>query len=140
QGERLPPPEVNFRLRDRNWMRLSYSALSAEPLISLSDAKKVPASEDPYERFIFHLLPKGVRTGNLIHALLEKVDFSRPAQWDRVIRRILQRFVPERMADWETPVLQMLHHVMQAQIRHPQGDFSLGSVTSDSCVHELEFD
>jgi hypothetical protein len=61
---------------------------------ALSAGSESAASKNAYDQFIFYQLRKGAFTGNLIHYLLEHIDFTQPASWSFTINKALQRMSP----------------------------------------------
>src|SRR5690606_32149121 len=89
----------NFKLKEENWRKLSYSFL----------ARKSPYVQKPsahtdlkdYEYFIFKQLIRGNITGNLIHHILENIDFSTEQYWHKHVHAALARFMPKQLDNYK---------------------------------------
>jgi exodeoxyribonuclease V beta subunit len=118
---------------------LSYSYLSGTAMHTpLAPAREV--MEDPYEGFIFRELPKGVKTGNMIHELLEWIDFTDDKHWEKVIRRTFAKHYPSKMdnPEWRQHLKTLLTHIVQVQLQ-TSNPFSLDAISRTDRVNELDF-
>ena len=88
--------------------------------------------------------PRGPGAGDTLHAILEKIDFSDPSEWSRIIRNGLLAY-PQTLADTlpaqqlarqEKMVHQMLVHLTQTELT---SQVHLTDVTRDRSLAELEF-
>lgn len=124
-------------LRDQHWQRTSYSKLTVphDPVPRV----QTMTGPDPYDQFIFHTVRKGAQSGNLLHDLLERIDFSNAAKWPVVFKRVLKNYpgtgVKEEMDDL---VYKLLDQVTGTEL--PGGGFSLNTVTRNNRLSEFEFD
>jgi len=119
--------------------KVSYSSLSGG-----GHAVPPPLSETPYadayDAFVFHELPRGATVGNMIHEILERIDFTDNRKWEEIIDRILTRYYPRKRADanWKTQLLALLQHLVQVKL--PGGnEFSLSDISIQDRVNELDF-
>ena len=136
--ERKEMNSVDFRLRQNSWMRLSYSRLAAQSETTIKE--RFLKKEEDYDYFIFQQLPKGIKTGNLLHFIFENLDFSDNHKWEFVVQKAIKRYAISDPEYFERRILEMLHQIFQAQIPNEKGNFQLSSVNSKLCLHELEFD
>jgi len=139
------------RALDRTWRTASFSALaSTRPTLSHAaaegrdlDEADAPAESEPATGpvadappVILHDFPRGARAGNLVHAIFEQVDFTRPDTVGPLVRGLLPRFgYDPRWAD-------VLERAVVATLATPldaaQGP-RLGDVATDHRMVELEF-
>ena len=135
---------------DAPWRVSSFSGLAASGGRSSHKAEEgldhdaVGATDDDTGRTAaptirLHDLPKGARTGELLHAILEKIDFRRtdPDQLGLRVRTELDDYLFD--AKWEAPIRLALEEVLATPI--PAGDttFRLADVASGQRLDELQF-
>lgn len=131
-----------FHLLQPHWRKMSYSFLNPEH--SLPSIPYTLSYNDPYDQFIFKELKKGAHTGNLLHFIFERIDFTDKAYWETVVRQALKRlsstsddekvknlvYLLETITDVDLPVTKNTH---KTQLR-------LGEVKREQRLNELEFD
>ncbi|MEO5890165.1 MAG: exodeoxyribonuclease V subunit beta [Ferruginibacter sp.] len=129
---------TDFQLAEVNWKKLSYTYLDAghNPVFKAYASKGL----DNYDEFIFKVLKRGAHTGNLLHFIFEKVDFSNPEFWEPVIVSALKRFVSNAPAAYIARLLELLTHITQTRISVDGSSFSLSELSKDKRLNELEFD
>ncbi|MEO6548367.1 MAG: exodeoxyribonuclease V subunit beta [Ferruginibacter sp.] len=137
----LPPAYLQaeqFELTEVNWRKLSYTYLDGgQHLVTAkASANKRLA---PYDEFIFKLLPRGANTGNLLHFIFERADFTNDHFWEGIITSALNRFIPHRGGEYSLNLETLLHQVSETNI--PVGDisFQLNELHRDRILNELEF-
>lgn len=129
---------THFNLIDDNWNKLSYSAMAVHPARIPKD--RTDQWEDEYNKFIFSQLRFGAASGNLLHLLLEQIDFANNNRWNQEIEKALKAYIPGRIETF-TPLLhQFLSHVVNASITIGSNTFSLNQIFSEKRIAELEFD
>jgi exodeoxyribonuclease V beta subunit len=123
-----------------NWRKLSYSAIATHAVHKREAAEPVK-HEDAFDRFVFDEFPKGAKAGNILHTILEKIDFTDRAGWDSVIGEALDfyRLGGDRN-HVKTQLLTWLDHLLQVSI--PVGDeiLQLSAVGREDLICEFEFD
>jgi exodeoxyribonuclease V beta subunit len=131
----------SFVLKDKNWQKLSYSFLNYDPGMSkVSEPPKInTASDDAYDQFIFHQLRKGAFTGNLVHHLMEHIDFSQPAYWSNTVSKSLQRMAPGLEATHSDGLKQMTEELSELELRGGDHSWQLKQLTPARRLTELEF-
>jgi exodeoxyribonuclease V beta subunit len=131
----------SFVLKDKNWQKLSYSFLNYDPGMSkVSEPPKInTASDDAYDQFIFHQLRKGAFTGNLVHHLMEHIDFSQPAYWSNTVSKSLQRMAPGLEATHSEGLKQMTEKLSELELRGGDHSWQLKQLSPASRLTELEF-
>lgn len=129
---------VNFRLLQPYWRKMSYTMLSAEPLITSKN--KLNHYQTSYDKFIFHQLVKGPKTGNMLHFIFENIDFNHQNKWEVAINNAIQRYAPLQIENYAPNLKVMLEEVMNATIDFGERVFKLTDITREQCIHELEFD
>ena len=120
-------------LREKDWRRTSYSSLSTEHE-TLPLKRYEGLSTDPYDQFVFSELRRGAQTGNLLHYVFEKIDFSDDTHWGRVISRGLKRSASTYD---EAMMRQLIRHVLGADLGT---GFSMQDIPNGDRLSELEFD
>nr|WP_169303122.1 exodeoxyribonuclease V subunit beta [Thalassotalea mangrovi] len=134
---------AQFRGRiERDWWLTSFSGLTrGHRHYGLSDPDRLDANQigqDIERTTAISKLPKGAKTGNLLHDILEHLDFSQPdTQW------IANRLQNARLADDEN-VLQGLTDWLVACLAQPfhvadKSVCRLASLTKERALKELEF-
>jgi exodeoxyribonuclease V beta subunit len=89
---------------------------------------------------VLHDLPKGARTGELLHAILEKIDFQQSDEGELVarVREELGAFGFE--ARWETPIRYALDEVLSTPIPvFDEGTLTLADIPRGRRLNELQF-
>lgn len=127
-----------------DWQMSSYTALSA---LSLSDAPELPqdkGQEAPEAGGAEEneALPKGARTGNVVHELLEKTDFAVLAQGAAQTQPIgaacLRYGLPLSSAQ-----ITLLQALLQNTVLTPLSDqdtgFRLANIDAKACLKEMPF-
>lgn len=141
---------------ERDWWLSSFSALSKNLKhggVSLPDrdssadlpntnpllATEEVAETAPLDELRF-TLSKGAHTGNLLHEILEDVDFS-AADWHTAIKWPLTRFAKEQLD--ESQLIQWLTQIVQAPFSenndNNENTGSLAQLTLDKTLRESEF-
>jgi exodeoxyribonuclease V beta subunit len=134
----IPSYADMFNLNERYWRKLSYSSLAKKPIY----VKKQSDFSDlkGYESFIFKKLQKGNITGNLLHHILENIDFTNGQYWDRHIQASLIRFMPKQLENYKVSLVQLLEEVLNAKIEIADQKFRLSEIPKNKRLNELEFD
>ena len=129
--------QVRFEQKDRLDQDNSIEDLSETPIQTAIDVQAMPL------RFS---LKKGVDAGNLLHDILENVDFSQP-KWQQAFELPLQRFgllaatqssheiKVQELSDWLTEVLQTQLPAINAK----QDACCLGDLAWSQTLRETEF-
>ena len=126
-----------IQLADRYWQKTSYTRLSPkQDYISLQLSE---IGTDPYDSFIFKEMRKGALTGNLLHDLLERIDFSQPGNWEKIINSSINRYPGTGISQDHSELMQQMLQVITNTIL-PQSGFCLSSVQRSQRLSELEFD
>jgi exodeoxyribonuclease V beta subunit len=130
----------NFRLKNTNWEKLSYSYLNPDHGVRASSAgSESAASKNAYDQFIFYQLRKGAFTGNLIHYLLEHIDFTQPASWSFTINKALQRMSPGLEETHGEGLYQMIEQLCALALTAENHTFTLPQISRNHQMAELEF-
>jgi exodeoxyribonuclease V beta subunit len=136
--------------RDRRIASFSYllSNRAALPGIPPDDLSEMPDwdggltfSETPYQKeptgiFAF---PKGAKAGNLLHDILEHVDFTNTEINET------RNLVAEKLkihgfdSEWQDTVCRMIVNVVAAPLHPGMKDLKLSSVRKENRLNELEF-
>lgn len=129
----------HFKLLQPNWKKLSYSFLNPDHQPIRTELVSYP--EDPYDQFVFHDLKKGAHTGNLIHYILERIDFSDSSGWEKIITQALKRLTSSVENGQVKNLSTLLEQVMQVEVETKSGEkFCLSSINFENRLTELEFD
>ncbi|OLY91450.1 DNA helicase/exodeoxyribonuclease V, beta subunit [Cnuella takakiae] len=130
---------VHFVLKEAAWVRSSFTGLALQKAGHVAKPSGAEHSND-YDRFMFQELEKGVRTGNMLHALLEVVDFTRDTRWEQQVQGVVQQFAPSKADLYQPMLLQMLQELLQVPLTVGDTSFSLSEVALNQRLHEFEFD
>ena len=122
---------------DNSWNITSYTALNKnkEYLPHISEMNF--DSDDSYDEFIFSSLQKGKQTGLILHKLLEKVNFSNPANHKYLISKILNEFGINPSEYDSDLYFSLLSHILKTDLA--PFDFKLNQLDSSKKLAELEF-
>ncbi len=127
-----------FQLTAINWRKLSYTYLDAGHLPANISNSNLPLQG--YAAFIFKQLKRGANTGNLIHYILERIDFADSVFWDKTIGDALRRFIPGAGEEYAAGLTELLHHITTARLSIAGSHFSLAELKRANRLNELEFD
>ena len=128
----------NFSLLQPNWKKMSYSFLNPEHAIQRNPQQML--SVDPYDRFTFHELKKGAHTGNLLHYIFERIDFTDPSGWRSVVELAAKRLSVKVEAEKIDNILRMLDEVIHLPLQPEEHkSFTLSEVIREERINELEF-
>lgn len=140
-GRAAHPPKLrqakNFRLLQPNWGILSFTYLNARGA-QISRPKAAPTA-DAYDHFIFSELRRGARTGDLLHYILERIDFQKDERWDEVVEKALTRHAPGKLASWTPLLRQLLQHILYTELNVCGNPFLLSEVPFNQRLTEFEF-
>ena len=127
-----------FSLPDKNWWKLSFSALTLKRQgpPKPRDAELTSA----YDTFVFRTLPKGASMGDLLHYIFERIDFREAGEREEIVKAGLQRYFPNLAEELYEPLLEHINQVTGATIQVDGTSFTLRDVDSAKKVSELEFD
>jgi len=121
---------------DDSWRLTSYSALDAhESSYSYKKEEKVD-NTDEYDFFIFNQLTKGAQTGNILHNILEKLDFIDNTYWENSIKKQLQLYGRETDETIVKNYKTLLNHTLNANLNE---GLKLKNIEFDKRFNELEF-
>ena len=126
-----------IELRDRNWQKTSYSKLTKahDPVLRL----QTETGDDPYDHFIFREIRRGAQSGNLLHDILERIDFTNSNRWPAIFKNVFNRYPGTGVTvDHETMMNQLLSIVTETKL--PDAGFSLKDVSRSQRLSEFEFD
>lgn len=122
---------------DNSWKVTSYSALTSNKEYVPHISEMNFDSKESYDEFIFFLLEKGVRTGLIVHKLLEKINFLNPVNHKFLITNILNDFgiIP---SESETDLyFSLLSNILKTNL--VPLDFKLSQLDNNKKLTELEF-
>ena len=129
---------ASISLAGSNWRKMSFSALTAkgthQPIVE--DASE--AAQDEYSGFVFNTLHRSSYTGNLLHFLLEQLDFKEDRNHQLAIERALHRYTQHHQL-YENYLPQMIRHIVGATLQSDTQQFSLSAIPLSTRLSELEF-
>lgn len=133
-----PRVSSHFELADLSWNKLSYTYLAAaQPYVARSNES---VSDDVYEHFIFKQLRGGITTGNFLHYIFEKIDFTADTKWLTVISEAVRRFLPA-LPERQWPMIeQLVRQALDAVIVIDDNAFKLKQISWSKKISEFEFD
>ncbi len=129
---------ADFQLKEVNWRKLSYTYMDVPHVSALK--KNAANGLDVYDEFIFKTLQRGADTGNLLHYIFERIDFSDTVYWQPVIEAALKRFRSNPPSGYSIHLVALLHHVTGAHIHIGKETFTLQELHREKRLNELEFD
>ena len=131
-------PEVpNFELKDKNWSKMSYSALSGAHKSSPKISSKVYKTE--YDEFIFSELERGTNAGEFLHSIFEWIDFTDHDSWAGVLEKSLKRYLPTKRK-FKEPLREFLKVILTTEITGLEDSIFLDRISNAQKCNELEFD
>jgi exodeoxyribonuclease V beta subunit len=122
----------------KSWAKLSYTMLASKG--ETIDRRSNKSSLEPYDTFIYYLLQRGVKTGNLLHYLFENIDYSADNYWSFYIAQTVKKYLPTQSNEMENMLLKLVNHVTTAEIKCSDVSFKLKQITTDKKLAEFEFD
>lgn len=140
-SQRLAAPArlaLNFKLKNQGWRKLSYTFLAAKGIKTIYG--KMAKTTLAYDQFIFGDLKRGIKTGDLLHYILERISFGEETRWESVLTDGLKRFAPARQEDWLPMFHEMMQHVLKTTIAIEDARFSLSEIAWNRRIPEFEFD
>ena len=141
---------------DRTWRISSYSSLISRRIsdIDLPDrdafadlfkhladgtaAAKADAAKPSRSTDIFEF-PKGARTGNFFHDLLEHLDFTDNSE--QPLKSRIQKALQSHGFDigWQDVIAETVSHVLNVSLKSAQPEFALSSIPCENRINEMEF-
>ena len=122
---------------NNNWKVSSYSAISNQREYTPKLAEKVSIYSNNYDEFIFNTLEKGVRTGLIIHSIMEKINFSNSEFHEFTIKNVLNDYglsVEEPDLNY---YVEMVGNILNTTLT-PK-NFNLTQINFQNKITELEF-
>jgi exodeoxyribonuclease V beta subunit len=132
-------PDFDKKLRNRNWKKTSYSALSPDhPPIPV---ERTSGPLPDLEQFAFRDLQRGTHTGNLLHYIFERIDFTSEKGWADVIDKTLKRMPPRRIEplSFRNNLVALFRHIVGVGLPGTK-EMSLSRIEWSHRLSELEFD
>ena len=129
---------VRFSLLQPNWQRVSYTMLAAKATYKLK-AHTIPEN-NAYDTFIYQTLRTGAKTGDLVHFLLENIDFANDKSWEKWIEESVRRYAPSQRKLYTPMLRSLIQEVLNARIQTDDAGFTLSSVNASRRINEFEFD
>lgn len=126
----------NFFLRQKNWVKMSYTSLARKPEYILRESNSSGLLN--YDHFIYKHLIKGSRAGNFLHHIFENIDFTNENTWETQIQVSLLRYLPKQQ-DVSSMIKQLINHVVTSTLKMNDGTFTLSNITKQRRLNELEF-
>ena len=135
----LPLEIKNLKIKDEYWKKISYTSVSKEHEYQAKpNQNKIP--EKTYDEFTYKILPKGNRTGNLLHEILENISFNSPDGWESVISKTIRKHFPKKEEVWTEHIKQLLDETLNNEILIDGHKILLSEVCDEKKINELEFD
>ncbi|MFZ9661003.1 MAG: UvrD-helicase domain-containing protein, partial [Chitinophagaceae bacterium] len=123
-----------------NWWKMSYTRLSGSHF-QYKDKMEPVDHDDELNSFVFNKFPKGAKAGNIIHGILERIDFTaEPDKWENTIKETL-RFYRLNDPDSNTRMLsEWIGHLLKAKISINGQLIYLNEIKNEDRINEFEFD
>ena len=93
-----------------------------------------------YDRFIFHELKGGIKTGLMLHDIFERIHFTDNRKWKAVLEEVSKKYIPKQKEEWFPFLEEMLNQVLNTVITIDDEKFKLSEVEFEKRIHEFEFD
>lgn len=126
-----------------NWWKMSYSRLASKNH-EIKEFTKPDEINDVFDKFVFEQFPKGAKAGNILHTILEKIDFTtnEDGNWDIEIDSALNFYrVKGNLESLKSNIKLWLEHILNTNILMPDGvTLKLSEVKHEDRINELEFD
>ncbi len=130
--------EANFKLADKLYGKLSFSAISSH---GINTPKENTGKPEGYDEFIFKNIPKGITLGNMLHHLFENIDFEGAEEHHREeLEKLLDKYYPHKKADLQDGFQKMIDHVLDSNIKIDGEQISLRKISNSKKKNEMEFD
>lgn len=130
-------PSFKANLLQPLWRRTSYSGLSPDHATVPSPRAEGFASA--YDEFVFRTIRRGAHTGNLLHYIMERVDFTRPDYWGAVVEKAIRRLSGRQSEDFTAMMQELIRQVLGTVVDAGTG-LRLSDVAWEDRLSELEFD
>lgn len=132
-----PIPVSKFELRQRNWVKMSYTFLARKPEYIRRENDRINLNS--YDHFIFKQLVKGSLVGNFLHDVFENIDFTNDTSWEKQIQASLARYLPKHDDSIVPMVNELVYHVVNSSVNIDDEVFTLSKIAWKSRLNELEF-
>lgn len=127
----------NVILPDLGWKKASFTSLTPEH--SRQSLPRASSEEmEELDRFVFTQVRRGSQSGDMMHEILETIDFTYPAGWSEIVSRIVGRFLPRQSEDYLKSMEYWLEVITQIPFI-PDHSFTLSQLNRSSRKSELEF-
>ena len=123
---------------DRSFGIVSFSSLvkQREEELDLDAAEGKDFEQVPEDRSIFGL-PKGARTGLMLHKLFERLDFHAAGDFHGLVTETLEEYGFENT--WQSAVYDMVERVLKVSLYPGGEEFTLSKISQADRLNELEF-
>ncbi|MFT4203757.1 MAG: UvrD-helicase domain-containing protein [Chitinophagaceae bacterium] len=128
----------NFQLKETDWHKLSFTGLSFHGETTIK--QRATQFENDYDAFVFNQLRFGAASGNMLHSLLENIDFTTDERHGKVVSDILKKYIPNAAEIVAPNIQQLLKHVLNVPIQVGDTSLQLNQIPSYKRLSELEFD
>lgn len=141
----IPPTPKDFvgEFPVDNWWKMSYSRLASKNH-EIKEFTKPDEIADAFDKFVFEQFPKGAKAGNILHTILEKIDFTtnQDGNWDIEIDIALNFYrVRGNLESLKSNIKLWLQHILNTNILMPDDvTLKLSDVKPEDRINELEFD
>ena len=126
-----------------NWWKMSYSRLASKNH-EIKEFTKPDEIADAFDKFVFEQFPKGAKAGNILHTILEKIDFTtnQDGNWDIEIDIALNFYrLRGNLESLKSNIKLWLQHILNTNILMPDDvTLKLSDVKPEDRINELEFD
>ncbi|MEA3209280.1 MAG: exodeoxyribonuclease beta subunit [Chthoniobacter sp.] len=123
----------------RDWRVSSFSSLTEHRETELPDYDRAPAAGESLEtgaaRTGIHAFPAGKTPGVCLHAIFEKLDFTKPGDVAPLVEQKLAAF-GFHAAEWREPVAQCVRRVLDVELAP---GLQLKMVSFSARLQEIEF-
>ena len=127
----------DVNLTEKSWRKASYTYLNPEhETVPLA---RRPVEGGAYDEFVFNGIRRGAHTGNLLHYIFERIDFTRDDNRAAIVDRAIKRLSASQPVGFTDRMSEMIAHLTRVDLVPGKG-VSLEKVSWQDRVNELEFD
>ncbi len=134
RGKPIPGPA---RILSFSSLSRGLHAIEADDRRDEAPVRSLENEATPEEVSIFSL-QKGTKTGDLLHMILERFDFQRPASLSDVTQEAFRELQFEPVS-YERPVAEQISLLADLPLHAPDTTFKLSDIPAENRIAELEF-
>lgn len=126
--------ELNYFNLLNSWKLLSFSGLNS--IHKPYSYQILQPSLTDYDEFIFNKVPKGALTGDFLHLLFEKSDFTKSQYFEKTLERVAPFYESIYDESLKSDYVKLFNQVVGGVL--PSG-FSLNQIQNSKRLNEMKF-